>query len=224
MSILITSNEPKPIRRLFSDAIELPMRYDFRLYTRSGIVGIERKKVPGDLLSSIDDGRLRNEIFAMREECDIQVILLHGVIKYNRDGTVYVGKRRKSRWTEKGIRNIMRTLEYVEGCYIESARNNQELVDRIYEIQEYLDKKNHLSMRGRPGIQTDWIIPTKADKVIYFYQGLNPRVGIIGAKKLYDRFPNPLDLFQATIEDIDLIHGFGKKQATNIHNFLRGAN
>jgi len=220
--VVITTNEPRRIINLFTNRLEVPMNFDFMLYTKSGTVGIERKKVPGDLLSSIDDGRLRREILAMREECDYRIVLLHGVIRYHKDGTVYVGKRRRTHWTEKGIKNICRTLEYVEGCYIERARNDRELVSVVNNIQEYFDKSHHLSMKGRMQINTNWIVPTKGERVIHFYQGIYPRIGPIGAKKLYDKFPNPIDMYQASVEDISSISGFGKKTATDIYNFLRG--
>jgi len=94
MSILVTTNEPKDIKELFDDRIEVPMNFDFKLYTEKGTIGIERKKVPGDLLSSIEDGRLRREILAMRAECDHQVIILHGMMRFNGDGQLmYTDKR-----------------------------------------------------------------------------------------------------------------------------------
>ena len=226
MSIIITTNEPKQVKELFHDRIETPLGFDFKLYTKTVIAGIERKKVPGDLLASVDDGRLRDEINAMREECQICIVLLHGIIKYRQDGTVYIGQKYHSRWNRKGIRNLKRTLEYVEECYVEYAQDNRELVEIVYEIQDYLDKGNHLSMKGRPGIQARWLVPNKADRTIYFYQGISTskrsRLGAIGARKLYDKFPNPMELYGATVPDIAEISGFGNTTASGIYNFLRG--
>ena len=220
MTVVITSNEPKSIRKLFTDRIEMSMEFDFKLYTKSGIVGIERKKVPGDLISSIEDGRLGKQILAMREECSIKIVLLHGVMTYNKNGVLRQGKRTSSRWTAKGMRNLRRTLEFVEGCYIEYARNNIELVNVINEIQIYLDTPQHNSMHIRQGIRRDWIIPTNQERVMYWFQGL-PKVGTTTAKKLYDKFPTPLSLFQASIEEICEVPKIGKHSATNIYNFLR---
>ena len=219
---LIVPNEPKKIKELLSDLIEFPgMGYDFRLYTNLAIVGVERKKVPGDLVSSIEDGRLGKEILAMREECQVMVILLHGVIRYNANGTLKLGKRTSYRWTDKGIRNIRRTLEFVEGCYIEYAKNDIELVKVMNELQDYLNEKDHYSTKGRSPIRSDWIKPTYYERVRYFYDGF-PGVAVIGAKKLVDSFPHPMDLYQASIEEIMEVPRIGRTLATGIFNFLRG--
>jgi ERCC4-type nuclease len=217
---LITTNEPAAIKNLFVDRIETPMNFDMKLYTEAGTVGIERKKIPGDLISSVEDGRLRRELIAMREECDHRVLLLHGVFRYNRKGQV-VDNKHVLRWTETGIRNLLRTIEWVEGCFIEQARTTLELVSIVTELQSYLDTQKHFSLKGRPGIQKSWIVPTKSEHVIHFYDGL-PGIAPVRAKLLMTRFPNPIELYEASIEDIASIKGFGIPVATQIHNFLRG--
>ena len=65
MTLLITTNAPKKIRELFEDKNEVPMSFDIKLYTESAVAGIERKKVPSDLIASVEDGRLGREILAM---------------------------------------------------------------------------------------------------------------------------------------------------------------
>ncbi len=222
MTVLITTNEPKAIRELFVDRIEVPMPFDGKLYTENGVVGLERKKVPGDLLSSVADGRLAREILTMREECQFMVILLHGKVRYRSDGTVNTGRRRWGRsWTKKGLRNLYRTLQVVEGCYLEYPENNRELVECVNEIQAYFDTTDHFSLKGRPSMKTDWVVPTRTERVRYFYDGL-PGIGIISAKSLCSRFPSPLNLYQASVEQIMEVKGFGKPSALQVYNFLRG--
>jgi len=220
MIVLVTTNEPSSIKKLFEDSIELPMRFDLKLFTNQGSVGIERKKVPGDFLASVEDGRLRNEILAMREECRFQVILFHGTINYDKDGHVLIGKR-KLHWTRQGIRNLCRTLEWVEGCYIERAHDNQELVTVISELQDYLDKTSHTSLQSRPSVMKTWMIPTHQEKYRYWLQGL-PGISIGRASMLCDKFPDPMSLFEADINSIASVRGFGKHTAQKIHDFLRG--
>jgi len=196
------------------------MNFDIKLYTESGTVGIERKKLPGDFLTSVDDGRLRREIIAMRGECDHQLVLLHGVFRYDRHGQVLDGKR-TLRWTRTGIRNIRRTIEWVEGCFIEQAEDDQELIDVIETLQKYLNEKHHFSLKGRPGIQKTWVVPTMEERVIHFYDGI-PDIAPVRAKALAARFPSPMELYEASAEDIATMSGFGKQSAIKIYNFLRG--
>ena len=67
----INSNEPKRVKRAFEDILDpYPLaefdkgEFDMLLFTKAGAVAIERKKIPQDLLSSIDDGRLSRELVA----------------------------------------------------------------------------------------------------------------------------------------------------------------
>jgi len=222
MTILIDSNEPKKVKDAFGEyAIDVPLEgFDFKLYTRCGIIAIERKKVPGDFISSVGDGRLYAQILAMRDFSDIQILLLEGKFRYNRDGILLQG-RRKSRWNRKGINNLLRSIRWVEGIDIEQSSGLIDTVTTVLQIEEYFNSQDHLSLKRRPGIQTDWIVPTRGERVIHFYQGI-PGIAVVGAKKLYDRFPNPIDLYGANVEEIDKIPRFGKQQSQNIWNFLRG--
>ena len=221
--VVITTNEPRQIRKLFLERLEIPMAFDMSLYTEAGVIGIERKKVPDDLLGSVGDGRLNREILAMREETRIQILLLHGRMRFNRDGSLKVWRRRPQRygWTKRGITNLLRTIRYVEGVYVEEAGNDRELVQVVNDLQVYFDQKHHLSIKSRPRVETSWMVPTRGERVIYFYSGL-PGIAVIGAKKLYDIFPNPLQLYEASLEDLMKVSGIGKVMATRIYNFLRG--
>ena len=219
--IIITSTEPKEIKELFGkDMIEDVMGFDMMLLTNRGKLPMERKKVPGDLLSSVTDGRLKRELDAMRVVSPFNIILLHGTFSYRKDDSVVMYGNKGRNWTKRGVRNLLRTLQYVEGCYIEQAETDEELVQVVHELQDYFDKDLHLSFKTRCGIQTDWLIPSKQEKIMYFYQGL-PEVKAIRAKALSERFPSPLDLYQASIEQLMEVSGIGKKLATGIYEFLR---
>ncbi len=222
MTILIDSNEPKKVKDAFGEnAIDTPLEgFDFKLYTGCGIVAIERKKVPGDFISSLADGRLYKQILAMRDSSDIQILLLEGKFRYGGDGILFQG-RRKSRWNRKGINNLLRSIKWVEGVDIEQSSNISDTVTTVLQIQEYFDKQNHTSLKSRPRIQTNWIVPSYGERIIHFYNGL-PGVGINGAKKIYDKFPSPIQLYSASVEEIMEIPRVGRAMATGIYNFLRG--
>ena len=223
-SVVVTTNEPSNVKDLFQDkGILCPMNFDFMLFTNSGKIGIERKAVPGDLLSSVTDGRLAREMAAMRDETQFQIVLLHGEISYHYDGVVDMG--RNHAWTRSGVRNLIRTMQYVEGMYIEYAKDDQELLEVIAELQEYFDmlKSKHLGFKMRPHLQSNWNMSNRMEKVSHFYQGL-PSVSGVRAKSLCHRFPSPMDLYSASLEDIQQISGFGRTLATRIYSFLRTGN
>ena len=83
MEIIITTNEPESIKNQLRDTadlevIEMPMGFDMMMATEAGMICIERK-TPLDFIASVMDGRLYNEILAMREENPVaMIILIHG--------------------------------------------------------------------------------------------------------------------------------------------------
>jgi ERCC4-type nuclease len=235
MTVIITTNEPKEVKELFVDRLEMALGFDLLLYTKRGPFPMERKKIPGDLISSVLDGRLQRELIAMREiNPDLYGLILHGEFKFKGNDLIMtdvpIRTRKKLRtWTKKGIRNLLRSLELMEGCVIIRAKDDQELVDVVNEWQDYLDADLHRSVRGRPRIDYDKNTPIKVERVRYFYAGLPcsdgsrmRSLGIERAKDLQEKYPSPIDLYKASCEDIMKINGFGKSISENIYNFLRG--
>ncbi len=229
MTFFITSNEPSKIKALFSDALEMPMPFDMMLVTAVGLVPIERKAIPGDLISSVTDGRLQRELIAMREcNKDFQIVIFHGHdFEYYPDDSLKVpdtpkryAHKASMGWTRKGINNLKRTLEYVEGVHIEQVENDDKLVELIAELQKYFDQRHHLSLKTRPRLEPDYIVPTRAERVRFFYDGI-PGLSVVRAKALADRFKSPLDLYHASITDISSVRGFGNKLSKRTYDFLR---
>ena len=222
MTIFIDSNEPRKVKNAFGEhAIDIPLNgYDFEIYTESGLVCIERKRIPGDFLGSVTDGRLYKQILSMRESSSIAILLLEGKFRYTKEGILVQGRRR-TRWNRKGINNLLRSIRWVEGIDIERSSGLDETVDTVLQIEEYFDKIDHLSLKSRPRIQTNWIVPSYGERIIHFYNGL-PGVGINGAKKIYDKFPSPMQLYSASVEEIMEVPRIGRALATGIYNFLRG--
>ena len=230
MAVVINPNEPGSVKNLFEDRIELPMGFDMMLYTNSGRIPIERKENPGDLLASVTDGRLKHEIAGMGEISPIRIVLLHGKVVYDSEGRpivgwTYVSKGRKiprvlNGWNRTGIRNLRRTLQYVEGVFIEEAESDEELVQIISELQMYFDKDKHLSLKTRTKLHSTWPIAARPEMVMGFYQGI-PGVSAVRAMTLYEQCPNPLDLYQCSVEEMVTLHGVGSVIATHIYNFLR---
>jgi len=222
VQFFITSNEPQSIKNLFKqEALIIPMDFDMLLCCKTCQLPIERKAVPGDLLSSVTDGRLMREIIAMREESDFYIVLLHGEINYKSSGLVdlgYRGQHKTKGWTKKGVRNLLRSLQYVEGAYLEYAKDDDELVEIIHELQEYFDTNEHNSLRVRSKIHAG--MKSRKARVISFYQGL-PECRYGRSEMLYKAFPVPLQLYEASIEQINEVRGFGRVLSENIYNFLR---
>ena len=222
VNFFISPNEPKKVFKLcvenaIPDNITDEFGADFLLITNRGMIPIQRKTIP-DLLASVIDGRLSKQSSLLRQS-DFPIIIIEGRFRYSENGNVVIGKR-EQRWTRDSIRNLFRTLRYVEMIDIEFSGSVKDTISMIYQIQSYFDAVHHLSLRSRPSIHTNWIIPSQQERIVYFYQGL-PGISVIRAKSLAEKFSSPLQLYQASVEEITEIPRFGQNIASRIYNFLR---
>ena len=193
---------------------------DFMLITNRGIVVLQRKTIL-DLIASVKDGRLAQQLPLMRKSSEFPILLVEGHFRYSRNGQLLNGRGRNRRWTKDGIRNLLRTVKYVELIDVEYSDSLRDTVRIIYQTQKYFDTKQHLSTKGRASISKDWIVPTYQERLIYFYQGL-PGLGVARAKVLSEHFKSSIDLHAASVKDITAVPGFSKSTATVIYDFLRG--
>ena len=221
MTILVSSNEWGRVKHLLKeDGLSVSLNYDFRMYTNAGIVAAERKKSPGDLLASVADGRLARECAAMREEAEFRFLISEGRIHYTKDGHVQDGKH-PSHWTRTGIRNLFRSIRFVEEVDIEYTINIPDTVQTLRELQAYFDEKKHGSLRARAGVQKNWPVVTYEERFLYWIQGL-PSISRTRAESIASKFANPSGVFAATLEDWMSIPRFGEKTVTPIYQFLHG--
>ena len=92
----------------------LPEAYgaDILLITPEITIGIQRKEIPHDFISSIQDGRLTKETSLMSEKCDVPIVLGEGHFRYFPNGSVAsnapraVQKAVFDRFTRKSIRKL----------------------------------------------------------------------------------------------------------------------
>lgn len=224
ITILVSPNEREPVKSALGElGLEYPLPYDFQLFTTRGIVAVERKFFPDDLLASVRDGRLARECAAMRQNAPFRFVIIEGRGRYTRDGKLRVGRRKKpSAWTRAGVRNLTRSIRFVEGADIEYSDNIVDTVGILKELQRYFDNPTHVGLRTRPGFESDWPIPTYQERFIYWLQGCGPGISIIRARALANHFKNPMELMVASVEDLTEVSGIGKKLAPVIYNFLRG--
>ena len=217
-TIFVSPNERRAIKKLIGDdGVEMVMPHDFKLYTRAGIVAGERKRFPSDFLASITDGRMSKECAAMRY-APFRVLFAEGRGTYNEWGMLMNG-RMATRWTRGGIRNLLRSLRYVEGVDVEFTRNMAETVQCLHELQVYFDATNHVSMRRRAGFSPDFMYKTEHERYLHWLQGL-PEIGYRRAVALAEVYHCPVDLFAATASDLRAVRGMTDPASRAVCSFL----
>ena len=220
-TILISSNERIVVQEAFGkdwEIIACALPFDFLLHTASGPIARERKEFPGDFIASVKDGRFAKECAAMREASQFPGIISEGSPLYAPNGNLIVG-RKISRWSRKAVRNLIRSLQFIEGCGIEWSPNLQGTEELLRETQTYFDKTGHRSLRVRPTIRSSWLVTTQEERYLHWLQGL-PSVGAGRAELLASRFPTPASMIEAGVEQIMESPNIGKTLAQGIWGFL----
>ena len=215
VKILVTSSIPD----VTEDSLVDDFGADFMLITNKGLVLIQRKKFPSDFLASVADGRLSSEIVRMREGGHFQIILSEGKPRYNKSDRLLNG-RRPSKYSRAGFRNLCRSIEFVEGCYIAWSDNLYDTVKVLKELQGYFDKSSHSSLHTRTKIESEWYVTTEKERYLFFLQGL-PGVKTGRAIDLAKVFKSPIEIYNAEVSDFTKIPGFGRIVAERIYKFLR---
>jgi ERCC4-type nuclease len=181
------------------------------------------RKAGDDLFSSVQDGRLASECAAMRQDTEYRFVIVEGDMLFGADG--HLKDKHFGHWTRTGVRNLIRTIRYVEGCDVEYAHDVEETVTILRELHDYLDDSSHGSHQSRPSLRSNWPVTQFDERVEYFYQGLpgtslSRGIGKDKARRLAAVYTSPIALFNAAVKDIAAIKGIGRNTAGAIHHFL----
>ena len=219
MQILVDSNEwPRFKKYLGDEGLPIGLEFDFLIVTSSGLVAAERKRSPGDLLASAEDGRLARECSAMRREADFQFLISEGRISYSPNGKVR-DKHHETHWTKTGVKNLLRSIRYVEGVDIEYTANTRETAQVLRELYYYFDNPRHGSYRARSTLKPDYYVTTWEEQYLHWLQGL-PGISMTRAKRIVQVLTNPAAVLSASQKDWTGISGIGDKTMRSIWNFL----
>ena len=221
MSFLVSPNEVDLLKLLGDDGFAYNLPFDVGMFTETGQVAVERKAFPSDFVASVRDGRWAKEAAAMREWAPYRIGILEGEPRYDAEDHLIIGNR-TSQWTKKGIRNMIRSVKWVEGLDIEWTYDMNDTVECLHEIQGWFDETNHWSLRTRPTVKGSWYTPIYEERFIHWLQGCGKGVSIGRARKLAEYFHTPFEIFNASIEDLQACPGIGEGIATGLYNFLRG--
>ena len=220
--ILVSPSEPGQLREALA-AVSSPLceekGADILAPTRKGLLGLQRKQIPCDLLASLEDGRLARELPLIARGTDFPILLLEGEFFYDADDRLRVDGR-PTRYTRLGIKRLLRSVFHSHGIYVEFSADLSETPAVVKELIDYFGH-NHLSLLARPKAQGLWGRPTPNDQLRYFYQGI-PGVGVVLAQTLAGVFPAPADLLSASLADLKATPGIGKQRAGQVFRFMYG--
>lgn len=193
-------------------------------------IGMELKVSPHDLINSLRDGRLMEQLIKMTQEYHLPYLVTIGEpIRINTDNGKVREKRGRtyqdSRIPFHYLNSVLVRFE-ASGGRIRHVQDAEHLAAFILSMYHFWRKQEHTDevyVDRRPFL--DWKL--LSNPIAEFYEKIEG-IGIKHALTLAESYPIPSDLMQASVDDIAQLRmngrRFGLKRAEKIYRFLRGIN
>ena len=221
MSYLISPSEHDAL--LMSEdgfSSHTPEKYgaDFLILLTTMRGGVQRKKFPDDFFASLADGRLARELSLM-SRLEYRLLVLEGSPTYTSEG--YLVDPYYSGWSQKRLRNLLRSVKIKHGVDVEWSSNLQDTILIVEEVESYLRKGVHASLMTRPKheVKGEWGDFNKRDWARFFLQGF-PGVGNRIAEAIFDTFGRVPLKWDCTEEELKSVPRIGKKTAEMLFKLL----
>lgn len=217
--MLVSSTEPFVFKALGTSSTT-PERYgvDFLIIKGKAKTGVQRKKFPEDLMASLADGRLYEQVHLMGK-LDRAIIILEGYGKWTSDGELIDSWAQ--RFTKDQLYGLLMSLAFEFGIEVLILRNMTETQEFLIALESWAGKERHTSLRVRPGPSKDsWGRIGVKEYGMHLLQSF-PGVGPELASRIWDHFGGvPIKWEIDGPEDLSAIHGIGKQKAAQIYQML----
>jgi len=220
--ILISPTEPKPILQLITDLGHQAVvstqpeerGADYLMTGQLGFIAVQRKEA-GDLLASVEDGRLQREVSLLVYE-PVPILIVEGWPDFTSGGQ----HLDRPSWNKTGFRNLLRSVGR-EGIQIERTDDLADTAAALVELQDYWQKPAHISLLTRPKrIKTDSFGRRRLDdRAAWVLQGF-PGIGPVLAKRIVRRFDGLPLSWTCSLEELCEVEGMGEKKAAELFGFL----
>lgn len=189
---------------------------DFTVYANGGERPIERKVFPSDFLSSVSDGRLRDQCAILAERSG--VLLIEGSWSLTPDGRVVSGNRTRE-YTYSQVTGILMSIQD-EGVKVIWSPHAGCTPMAIHQAHTWFNKTTHNSLHRRPKPTWQWGTPTEADRQLYAIQGFG--IGPETAKRALETLGSVRAFLDADEATLKTVPGLGPSRAKAIMKIRGG--
>lgn len=215
--MLVSSTEPFIFKALGTSSMT-PERYgcDFLIVKGKAKTGVQRKKFPNDLIASLADGRLYEQVHLMGK-LDRAIILFEGYGKWTSDGELMDF----AQFTKHQMYSLIMSLAFEFGIEVLIVRDMNETQQFLVSLESWSGKEKHSSLRTRPGPSKDsWGRVGIKEYGMHLLQSF-PGVGPELAGRIWDHFGGVPIVWEIDgPERLAEIQGIGKQKAAQIYAAL----
>lgn len=221
---LLSPSEKELIKAFGGDGIVSPLPEskgaDVLVYTKQGLLGIQRKSVPHDFLASISDGRMVRETSLLPKECKFSLLLLEGRFRYYPDGHLSIDRHAPSRYTRSQIRGMLFDIWHIKSVPYDYTENTGDTASYIRSLVDFMNENKHLGMFRRPHAEGSWYVPSARDVhlwILQSFQGIGPST----AAKIIEHFGSEIPIrWTCTIDELKSVPGLSRKKAEELYSYL----
>jgi ERCC4-type nuclease len=216
MTIRVSPTEPPSLRAIGRTTL-LPERFgaDIAWASRLGSVGVQRKEFPGDFIGSVTDGRLGEQI-AKLQRVAVRALILEGRGTWTTDGELVTSWGQP--WTLEGHWKLLMSVQ-LRGVWVFQVNSLDETIALVKAMHAWSNKAEHRSLDSRPKAKGAWGKPTDKEFACHFltaFDGVGPEM----AGRIFDRFGRIPLTFTVTPEEMEMVHGVGKKTIDKMYGAL----
>jgi len=226
---LLSPSEEALAALLKGEAITSPLPEqkgaDILVYSTSGLLGMQRKSIPGDFISSFTDGRLARSLPLLVNTCKFTRLVCEGHFRYWPDGTVDLGmmgkgKRVPSRFTREHIHGMLNDIEFVWGVQVHWTESIEDTVRYIRSVGRFLAGSKHTGLYSRPSAKGVWYVPSAKDLYLWILQSF-PGIGPSIADNIVDHFDGKIPLqWTCTLKELQGVSKLTTKKAQELWDAL----
>ena len=172
------------------------------------VVGVQRKEWK-DLIASVEDGRWAREM-QMLQACGDAWVVVEGWPKVNVDGEL-ADRKWGRRWTVDALRGVLWSCQK-HGIMVDRTANIADTAAWCRRMEQWYQKTDHSSTRGRPSCESMWGKPTNREFGLHLLQGL-PGVGPELAGRIWDHTGKVPWRWEVDAVELAKVKGVGKVRA-----------
>lgn len=216
--MLCSPTEPKRLKAL-GKVSSAPEKHgaDFLILGHKTRIGVQRKQFPGDLLASLNDGRLYDQLPRL-QALDQSLLVVEGHGQWTEDGELIADKYHT--FTIQQLHGLLFTVMFQFGVPSIWVAKLSDTADVLINLEAWAKKTKHTSLKSRPGPQgSNWGTTTDRHLAQHILQGF-PGIGGELAGRVVDKFQGVPLTWTVGEDELMTVEGLGKKKAEGMYRAL----
>lgn len=217
--LLISPTEPSHIREL-GKVSSTPENYgaDILIISRQAKLAVQRKRFPQDLVASLEDGRLADQLAKM-SDVDRACLLIVGFPVWTLEGELVWRNWSGRKWTLDSIFGALASALFEAGVGHFWVRDEGEAVSLLGVLEKWNGKATHTTTRTRSRPKAKGWGLSREIQQAHFLQGL-PGVGPELAGRIVREFDGVPLQWSVGKGEMMRVHGVGKMKAEKMSEMI----